>query len=110
MLVTPYYYVEVLFLLIFWSCQPKVKLENLFIVVDAYGNGRKPCIQAPDASLYAVLVYNSNYLTLQNIEVVNTGQERMLNRTGVKILCEDYGISHNVAYLSSSLVFYFRVE
>ena len=66
------------------------------IVVDAYGNGRKPCIQAPDASLYAVLVYNSNYLTLQNIEVVNTGKERMPNRTGVKILCEDYGVSHNI--------------
>ena len=69
---------------------------NRRIVVDAYGTGRKPCIQAPEASLYAVLIRNSDYLTLQNLEVVNTGRERMPYRTGVKVLCEDYGVSHDL--------------
>lgn len=73
----------------------KGKAGNPF-VVDAYGSGRKPRIQAPDASLYTVLVCNSDYLTLQNLEIVNTGQKRMAGRTGVKVLCEDYGISHNI--------------
>ena len=66
------------------------------VVIGAYGTGRKPCIQAPDSSLYTVLVRNSDYLTLENLEVVNTGKQRMANRTGVKVLCEDYGVSHDI--------------
>lgn len=66
------------------------------IVIDAYGIGQKPCIKAPDASLYTILIYNSDYLTLQNLEVVNQGAERMPARTGVKVLCENYGTSHNI--------------
>lgn len=66
------------------------------IVIDAYGIGEKPCISAPDSSLYAVLIKNSDYVTLQNLEVVNTGSERLPRRTGVKVLCENYGISHNI--------------
>ena len=49
------------------------------VIIDAYGIGRKPCIKAPDASLYTILVQNSDYLTLQNLEVVNTGTERLLS-------------------------------
>jgi hypothetical protein len=66
------------------------------IVVDAYGIGNKPCIEAPDASLYTVQIRNSDYVTLQNIEIVNTGSERLPYRTGVKVLCEDYGTSHHI--------------
>lgn len=66
------------------------------VIIDAYGIGRKPCIKAPDASLYTILVQNSDYLTLQNLEVVNTGTERLAHRTGVKVLCENYGVSHNI--------------
>ena len=66
-------------------------------VIGAYGTGRKPCIQAPDSSLYTVLVRNSDYLTLENLEVVNTGKQRMANRTGVKVLCEDYGVARHRA-------------
>lgn len=69
---------------------------NKRIVVDAYGTGRKPCIQAPDASAYAVLVRNSDYVTLQHLEVVNTGRERLAGRTGVKVECRDYGVSHDI--------------
>lgn len=69
---------------------------NKRVIIDAYGIGRKPCLKAPDASLYTVLIRNSDYLTLQNIEVVNTGVERMPFRTGVKLLCEDYGVSHDI--------------
>lgn len=66
------------------------------ITIDAYGIGAKPCILAPDSSLYTICIKNSDYLTLQNLEVVNTGSSRMPNRTGVKVLCEDYGTSHNI--------------
>ena len=66
------------------------------IVIDAYGTGKKPCITAPDGSLYAVCIRNSDYVTLQNIEIINKGTERLARRTGVKVVCENYGTSHNV--------------
>lgn len=66
------------------------------IVVGAYGEGSKPCIKAPDSSLYAILVKNADYLTLQQLEVVNQGSKPMPWRAGVKVLCEDYGISHDI--------------
>lgn len=66
------------------------------IVIDAYGQGKKPCITAPDSSLYAICVRNSDYVTLQNLEVTNKGTERMSKRTGVKVVCENYGTSRNI--------------
>ena len=69
---------------------------NKPIVIDTYGTGQKPCIQAPDGSPYAVLVKNSDNLTLNNLEITNTGSERMAGRTGIKVLCEAFGLSHNI--------------
>lgn len=66
------------------------------IVIDAYGTGAKPKVNAPDGSMYAVLLKNSSYVALQNIEVVNTGRECMAGRTGVKVVCADYGIARGV--------------
>ena len=66
------------------------------VVFDAYGSGNKPCISAPDSSLYTIRVFNSDYVTVQNLEVVNKGSERMNHRVGVKIACENHGVSHNV--------------
>lgn len=66
------------------------------IVIDAYGVGAKPKVNAPDGSMYAVLLENASYMVLQNIEVVNTGSERMAGRTGVKVACADYGIARGI--------------
>lgn len=66
------------------------------IYVAAYGLGDKPCIVGTDTSLYAVRIYNSDYVTLRDIEIVNTGKERRPHRTGLKIECKDYGVSNNI--------------
>lgn len=67
------------------------------IVIDAYGMGdKKPCIVGYDTSRYAARIYNSDYVTIQNLEIVNMGKERMAGRSGLKIECQDYGISHNI--------------
>lgn len=66
------------------------------IIIDAYGKGDKPRVSAPDSSLYAVSIRNSDYVTLQNIEIMNKGTRRMAERTGVKVSCDNYGISHNI--------------
>ena len=41
------------------------------VLIDAHGKGTKPCIIAPKDSLYTILVYNSDYLTVQNIDITN---------------------------------------
>lgn len=67
------------------------------IVVDAYGDSeKKPLIVGEDSSAYAVCVFNSSYFTLQNLEIVNHGDSCLPGRTGLKIACRDYGISHNI--------------
>jgi hypothetical protein len=66
------------------------------VVIDAFGDGAKPKVIGNDDSQYAILVRNSNYLTIQNIEIVNKGTKRMAGRHGLVILNHDNGISHNI--------------
>lgn len=66
------------------------------IIVDAYGSGSKPCITGPDSSLFAVQVKNSDYLTVQNLEIINNGTSRLPRRTGIKVVSENHGISHGI--------------
>lgn len=66
------------------------------VIVDAYGEGNKPCIVGTDVSMYAMRIFNSDYVTVQNLEIVNTGKQPLPNRTGLKIECKDYGVSHNI--------------
>ena len=66
------------------------------VTVDAYGAGDKPCIAAPDSSLYAVFINNSNYLTIQNLDITSHGRARVAKRSGIKVLCRNYGTSKGV--------------
>lgn len=70
---------------------------NNRITVGAYGEAdRKPCIVGNDVSMYAMKVYNSNYLTIKDLEIVNKGHEPLPKRTGLKIECKDYGVSKGI--------------
>lgn len=67
------------------------------IYVDAYGEGeQKPCIVGYDTSMYAARIYNSDYVTFQNLEIVNTGKEPLPCRSGLKIESTDYGVSQHI--------------
>ena len=66
------------------------------VIIDAYGAGIKPCIVGNDVSLYAVRIFNADYITMRNLEIVNTGKQPLPKRTGLKIECRDYGVSHNI--------------
>ena len=71
--------------------------EKLPIVFGAYGEGEeRPLVKAPDQSRYAVRIYNSNYVTLEGLEVVNHGSKEMGGRTGVFVQCKDYGVSKGI--------------
>lgn len=67
-------------------------------VVGAYGdrNLPNPCIVGDETSLYAVRIFNSEYLTVRDLEIVNTGKQPLPRRTGLKIECKDYGVSRNI--------------
>lgn len=66
------------------------------VTVGAYGDGALPVISAPDSSLYAIKVKDSEYIILKCIEIVNTGSEEMPGRTGVLVDIKEYGVAHNV--------------
>lgn len=66
------------------------------IVIGAYGKGEALCIAAPDSSLYAVLIKNSDYLTIRDLNVMNKGMQRLASRSGIKVLCEEYGVSRHI--------------
>lgn len=66
------------------------------IVIDSYGEGDlKPSIQGDTNSIYAVRIYNSTFVTIQNIEIVNKGSE-LAGRAGLKVECVDYGTSRGM--------------
>lgn len=74
------------------------------ICIDAYGDGDvKPCIVGADSSLCAMRIYNSDYVTVQNLEIVNTGKQRLACRSGLKVECSDYGVSHNIVVNSLTI-------
>lgn len=66
------------------------------ILIAAYGHGDKPIVNAPDNSLYAIRVYNSSYLILSDLEIVNHGSSALATRTGVKLESIDYGTSKSI--------------
>lgn len=71
--------------------------EKQPVVIASYGRTlMKPRVKGLDNSLYAVRIYNSTNVTLRDIEIVNTGKERLAGRTGLKVECINYGISRNI--------------
>lgn len=67
------------------------------VSIDSYGTERrKPCIQGMDTSLYALCIYNSEYIEVKNLEVINTGKERLAGRTGVKIHLKNFGMARSI--------------
>ena len=71
--------------------------EQLPVIIGAYGEGdKKPLISAPDNSQYAVHVFNSDYVTVEHLEVVNRGSKDVGGRTGVLVECTDYGVSKGI--------------
>jgi hypothetical protein len=66
------------------------------IIVDAYGKGPRPKVVGEEHSPFAVQIRNSNYITVQNLEIVNKGKERLAGRCGIEVLDDENGISRQV--------------
>lgn len=66
------------------------------IFIDAYGNGSKPHIKGV-GNKYAVHVYNSSYVTIQNLEITNYSEAPVTGEhSGIKVECNEYGESKGI--------------
>lgn len=66
------------------------------ITITAYGQGEKPRIAAPDSSMWAVRILNSDYLTLSSLDITNHGSSRLAGRTGAKVENSGHGTSRSI--------------
>jgi hypothetical protein len=66
------------------------------IVVGKYGDGPKPRIDGQGQALDTLLLRNADYWEIRDLEITNHGASAVPERTGVRILCEDYGTMHGI--------------
>lgn len=76
--------------------------DQLPIVISQYGSGEKPAIDGFGQKLHTILLHNIEYWKVKNLEITNTGKERMSGRRGIIISAENFGdcqdiLSHQVA-------------
>ncbi len=72
--------------------------ENQRIVFSCYGDAALslPVINGNGKELYGLLLKNSSFCIVENIEITNTGEGRGANRMGVYVLIENFGESKGI--------------
>lgn len=68
------------------------------VIVGKWGFGADPLVEGRGAELHAVRVYNSDYVTVQDLEITNTGKERKGLRCGIKAETDNYGWSRGIVF------------
>ena len=66
------------------------------IVIDQYGRGSKPRINAEASSLATILLSNSEYIEVRNLDVANEGSVSRPNWIGVQVSENDFGTAHDI--------------
>ena len=66
------------------------------ILVDAYGEGPKPRIEADGRFGEALLLDNQEYWEINNLHLSNLGEDRAEFRYGVKLRAWDHGTVHHI--------------
>ena len=66
------------------------------IVVDLYGEGAKPQIDAQGKYDEALLLRNVEYWEINNLAVTNRGEERAPFRFGVRVVVDDFGTARHI--------------
>ena len=70
--------------------------EGAPIVIDMYGEGNKPRIEAEGQYHEALLLKNQEYWEVNNLELTNTGWMRRKFRYGVRVVAWDFGTMHHI--------------
>jgi hypothetical protein len=66
------------------------------IVIDKYGSGNMPVINARGLSDQALHLYNNAFIEVNNLELTNQGETRSFLRRGVYIEAKDYGEAEHI--------------
>ncbi len=70
--------------------------EKAPIIVDSYGEGEKPLIEAEGQFREALLLENQDYWEINNLQLTNTGPTRETFRYGVRVKSWDYGTMRHI--------------
>jgi hypothetical protein len=70
--------------------------EGSPVVVDSYGEGEKPLIEAEGKYNEALLLKNQQYWEVNNLALTNTGSTRQTFRFGVRIMAWDFGTMRHI--------------
>ncbi len=70
--------------------------EGAVIVVDRYGEGAKPSIDAQGKHDEALLLRNVEYWEVSNLALTNRGEERAPFRAGVRLVVDDFGTARHI--------------
>ena len=82
-----------------WEGQLELKgsgTEEAPIQVNKYGEGANPAIHGKGEKLHTLLLHNVEYWEIRNLEITNTGDERIAGRRGVIVRAEDFGDCHHI--------------
>jgi hypothetical protein len=70
--------------------------EGAPIIVDKYGEGPSPRINAKGKSPESLLLHNVEYYEVQNLELTNLGKQRAHGRAGVRLRVDNFGTAHHI--------------
>jgi hypothetical protein len=82
-----------------WEGQLELKgsgTEEAPIEINRYGAGENPAIHGKGEKLHTLLLHNVEYWEVRNLEITNTGDERVAGRRGVIVRAEDFGDCHHI--------------
>ena len=66
------------------------------VIIDMYGDGDKPLIEAGGIHRAALYLYNVEYWEINNLEITNTGKHPKARRTGVFVHINNFGTAHHI--------------
>ena len=71
--------------------------KDKLIIINRYGKGPKPKISANGLHQAALLLYNTQYIQVNNLDISNQGESRQAKRYGVQIEIADFGTANGIS-------------
>ncbi len=73
------------------------------ITFTTYGNGKQAHLAANGEFLQTVYLYNTEYVTIKNLEISNRGKKRIPKSMGIYLRLNNFGSSRNIKILNNNI-------